>query len=809
VITQEARTDEGSNAETVNERDSSFAPKAKAHLVAVPEPLGYRIKNRLLGPPLHNERLAHERLGKPTALAVFASDNLSSSAYATEEILRVLIPVVGIAAFSLVVPITVALLLVLGLLILSYRQTIKAYPSAGGAYIVTRDNFGLLPAQVAGVALLTDYILTVSVSVAAGSAALASAFPSLAPWTMPIAVAFVVIIAAGNLKGVRESGKLFALPTYFFIANMVLLLAVGFYRMTVGGIPHAEAAEGALAFGEPGTNAMFYGAGMWIVLKAYASGGAAVTGVEAISNGVPAFKEPAWKNARSTLVVMGSLLGFMFLGLSVLATQVHPIPYEAGNPTVISQIANYVYGADTSGLGRALFLSMQAGTMLILVLAANTSFADFPRLASFHAEDNFMPRQLTKRGHRLVFSNGIISLAIAGIFLLVITNAQVDRLIPLYAIGVFLSFTLSQAGMAKHHVTHKEPRWRTGLVINGSGALISAIVCTVIAVTKFTGGAWAIIILVPVLVAALMRLNRQYLAEGEVLERDAHQAVTAPAFTRPVVIVLVDSLDMASARAIQYARSLNPDDVRVVHFDLDPIRTHDLVNAWVRLGFDRLTLDVVDCPDRRLEQGTALVVARELLNPGTDVSVLIPRRDYSRFWHRLVHDHSADSIAKALEGIPHCNITIVPFHLDAMAHELPVLAAPAGGGPSPIESTAVRKKKNGTPAANDLGDFELPTDRTPLEQLTFRQRARVAGKVYSLRVQPSSGVATLELTIIDDTGALVVVFFGRRQLAGVNAGTRLIVDGVVGEHHGTMAMLNPVYEIKLPSHPHEPLPQHG
>ncbi|MFM2077604.1 MAG: hypothetical protein RJA49_1494, partial [Actinomycetota bacterium] len=376
----------------------------------LPEPRSYRWKTKLLGPPLHSERLAHETLGKPTALAVFASDCISSCAYASEEILHVLVPAVGVAAFALVTPITVLLLVVLGFLILSYRQTIKAYPSAGGAYIVTRDNFGLLPAQVAGVALLTDYILTVAVSTAAGSAALASAFPSMAPYTLEFSIFFVCLIAFGNLRGTKESGKLFAAPTYFFVAVMAVLLAIGLGRVIFGSLPvEPGGAPGMLIQEKFHSDWLFMGAGIMIFLKAFASGGAAVTGVEAISNGVPAFRPPAWKNARETLVYMGLLLGTMFLGLSFLASKVHATPYQDGTPTVISQVGKLVFGESTAG--HAMFFALQAGTMLILVLAANTSFADFPRLASFHAGDNFMPRQFMVRGHRLVFSNGIIFLS--------------------------------------------------------------------------------------------------------------------------------------------------------------------------------------------------------------------------------------------------------------------------------------------------------------------------------------------------------------------------------------------------------------
>ncbi|MBI1845168.1 MAG: amino acid permease [Actinobacteria bacterium] len=783
-----------------------------AHLVDLPEPLSYRIKKSLLGPPLHTERLEDERLGRPTALAVFASDNLSSSAYATEEILRVLVPVVGVAAFSLVVPITLAMLGVLALLILSYRQTIKAYPSAGGAYIVTRDNFGIMPAQVAGVALLTDYILTVSVSVAAGTAALSSAFDGLEAWMLPISIVFVMLIAAVNLKGVRESGKAFSVPTYFFIANMFVLITVGLYRFLNGSLATAAIHQaGAVRPGHAG-NGIFFGATIFVVLHAFASGGAAVTGVEAISNGVPAFREPAWKNARSTLVVMGTLLGIMFLGLSFLASKVHAMPFAEGTPTVISQIGELVYGS--SAIGRALFYGLQAGTMLILVLAANTSFADFPRLASFHAGDNFMPRQLTKRGHRLVFSNGIIALAVTAIILLIITDAKVDRLIPLYAIGVFLSFTLSQAGMAKHHVTHREPKWQIGLFINGAGAFVSAVVCAIIAVTKFTHGAWAIIVIVPVLVVLLMRLNRQYELEETILGRESPTTTEPMALRRHLVLVLVDKVDLAASRAIQYARALTPDDLRAVHFDLDPIRTEDLISAWSRFGFARVPLDVVECPDRRIDRAMADLTARQLLGGETEVSVLLPRLEYSRFWHRLVHDRTADEIAKALSKLPHCNVTIVPFHLDAgpqlsLPSQEPADMLVAADAPLPNQSPAearamaVRRRLNGsTPAAVARAGLPLPPgmalspERVPITEVRYRRRVEVVGKVYAMRVQPRSGVPTLEVTLVDDSGSLTIVFLGRRHLGGVRTGTYLQAVGVAGEYHGRVAILNPSYTIQ-------------
>jgi amino acid transporter len=629
--------------------------------IALPESIGYRLKNKVLGAPLHTEELEHQRLGKPTALAVFASDNLSSSAYATEEILAHLLPYIGLGAFLLVVPITIALLVVLGFLILSYRETIKAYPTAGGAYVVTRDNFGILPAQFAGVALLTDYILTVAVSVAAGTAALASAASFLAPYRVEISLAFIGIIALTNLKGVRESGKLFAVPTYFFIALMGVLLAVGFYKMGVGHLhPQSVHQKGMISLGQRG-NGLLYGLAMFKLLTAFASGGAAVTGVEAISNGVTAFRKPEWVNARRTLVVMGSILAVLFLGLSILSTRTHAIPYENGTPTVISQIGKVVFGGGL--VGHSLFYALQAGTMLILVLAANTSFADFPRLASFAAGDNFMPRQLTKRGHRLVFSNGIISLALSSAVIVVITGAQVDRLIPLYAIGVFTSFTLSQSGMAKHHLRLREPHWKRGLVINGVGAVLSFIVAIVVAITKFTHGAWFVILLIPVLVALLVRLNRQYELEEDQLEEDAELSISAPILRRHVVLVMVNKLDTSTARAIQYARTLMPDELRAVHIAVDRVAAQHLADRWRRLGLSRVALEIVDCPDRRVDRAAVEIVAAEL-NGSTEVSVLLPHRVYSRFWHRLLHDNTAEEIATAVGKLPHANVTTVPFHFE-------------------------------------------------------------------------------------------------------------------------------------------------
>ncbi len=576
---------------------------------------------------------------------------------------------------------------------------------------------------------------------------------------------------------------------------MVVLLGLGLGRLAFGDLPVADHRSGELLPFGAGGNGWLMGASLFVVLHAFASGGAAVTGVEAISNGVPAFRQPAWRNARTTLVIMGTLLGAMFLGLSILGAHLKVAPFEEGTPTVISQIGDLVYG--DSPLGQALFYALQAGTMLILVLAANTSFADFPRLASFHAGDNFMPRQLTKRGHRLVFSNGIFFLAGFAILLVVVTGAKVDRLIPLYAIGVFTSFTLSQAGMARHHLREREPGWRSGLVINGVGAVMTLIVDVVIAITKFAHGAWVIVALVPLMVVFLVRLAHQYETEAEQLEHNVSEAVAAPILRRHVVLVFVDRLDLAAARAIQYARTLMPDDLRAVHFALDQQRAHELAAAWARHGMSRIALDVTDCADRRLPRAAVELVARDLADGDTEVSVLLPERKYSGLWHRILHDQTADSIERAVSRLPHANVTTVPFHFatragangTGRAAESAAAALVSGHRHAPTPPLPA-----GSPGSTEA--FAARTDGTmPIAAVAWRQRVRVEGRVSTVRVQPLAGTSTLECVIEDGTGAISLVFLGRSKIPGIEIGTRLCARGIAGNHHGRLALLNPTYEL--------------
>jgi amino acid transporter len=752
-----------------------------------PDTLSYRIKRKLLGKPLHSEQLEHERLGKPTALAVFASDNLSSSAYATEEILHVLVGAVGLAAFSLVVPITIAMLVVLGLLIVSYRETIREYPSAGGAYLVTRDNFGIVPAQFAGAALLIGYVLTVAVSVAAGSAALVSTVPSFGAYRVPLSLAFIAIIAYGNLRGVRESGKLFAAPTFFFMANMFLLLGIGLFRYLTGDLPVlGDHAEGMVPLGNE-TGGLVMGASAYILLKAFASGGSAVTGVEAISNGVPAFRKPEWRNARDTLVIMGSGLAVMFMGLSLLAAKLKVIPFEDGTPTVLAQIGEAVYG--NGALGGVMSNVLNIATMLILVLAANTGFADFPRLASLQAGDSFLPRQLTQRGHRLVFSNGIIALAGAAAVLVIVTNAAVTRLIPLYAVSVFTGFTLSQSGMTMHHWRKKEPGWQRGMLVNGVGALLSGlIVCTVVVTRR--QDAWVVIPLMPLFVIMLLRLNKQYQREQELLEADVPAAATAPILRRHVVLVFADQLDLAVARAIQYARTLTPDELRAVHFAVDDGAAQRLAADWRRLGLARVPLEIVACPDRRLNRAAVETVAHELSDGETEVSVLLPDRKYRGFWHRILHDRTADGILAQVSRLAHANVTTVPFQVDRPIGDETVPlqpgafeAAAAAGGLAGETKLAERVTRNDDSTVTAIADAH------------WRDRVRIQGQVRAVRVAPRHDVPVFECVVDDDSGTILAVFLGRRELAAVGPGTRIEIIGTVGIHRAKLAILNPTYRV--------------
>jgi amino acid transporter len=614
---------------------------------------GYAVKRMLLGRPLATSRLEHERLGRPTALAVFSSDNMSSVAYATEEILRVLVPAIGILAFTYVLPISFVIVGIEAILIFSYRQTIKAYPTAGGAYIVTKDNLGLLPAQLAGVALLIDYVLTVSVSTAAGVQAISSVVPLDVPFRILLSLVFVWMIAYGNLLGVRESGKIFSVPTYLFIVSLGLTCIVGIFEVVTGHVQPFSLAAQEAAGGIPVAAAGVVAAS--VLLKAFASGGAAVTGVEAISNGVPAFRKPEWRNAQITLMWMGLILSTTFIAVSYLAAKLHVVPIEDESKSVLAIIAQAVYG--TSAVGHVLFLILQIGTTLILILAANTSFADFPRLASFHAGDAFMPRQLTKRGHRLVFSNGIVALAAAASGIILLFRASVSAMIPLYALGVFTSFTLSQSGMAKRHLRLREKGWKTGLFFNGLGAVATFVVAIVIAKEKFWGGAWIVMVAVPILVALLVRVNKTYEAEDEQLVIGPEDRAHGTAQRREhMALVLVDELDDDALHAAQYARTIRPTRVTALHLGPDD---PELAAAWAACGL-RIPFESIPGDERPGRAIGRYLKAHHALDE--QVTVIVPAPADEPFLARLRRARAWSGLAESLRELPDVGVVVVRAH---------------------------------------------------------------------------------------------------------------------------------------------------
>ncbi|MDA8356645.1 MAG: amino acid permease [Actinomycetota bacterium] len=678
-----------------------------------PESIRYRMKNWLLGPPLVTEQLSSERLGRPTALGVLSPDCISSSAYGTEEMLTQLVPYVGLAAFTLVVPITLAIIGVLFFVTLSYLEVIQLYTKAGGSYVVARDNFGPQVAQVAAVALLIDYTVTVAVQTSAGTAALTSALPSLLSYTVPITVGVVLVLLYGNLRGIREAGKYFAFPTYFFIFSLGSVIIVGYVKAALGDL-HAKPLPPASELvgqhiGTPG-GGLLMGLAFISLLRSFANGGSSLTGLEAISNGVSSFRPPESRNARVTLVAMSSVLAFLVLGVTLLARWTHAVPYAIGSPTVVSQEVRDVLGS--RGIGHVLFYVVQFATMLILYTGGNTSFNGFPYLASFVAGDSFLPRQLTRRGHRLAFSNGIIVLSVVAVTLILVFQARVDALVALYAIGVFTGFFMAGSGMVKHHLRERGPHWRRSVIVNGFAAVLTASVVLIFAVAKFLEGAWVVVVLGPLLYWGLIRLHKEYQEESEQLEVGAIRASEGRILRRHVVVVLVDRLDMATARAIRYARTLAPDDLRAVHFDIDGAVARELEREWSRLGLSRLPLDIVECPDRRLARAAIELAAEAVADGDTECTVLLPRRSFSSGWGRFLHDRTADRIATVLGQVPHVSATIVPYDLHGrwgdrgeQYRQIVQRAVTAGPGP---ESTSATAPATGT----STGVVESPDDDT-------------------------------------------------------------------------------------------------
>lgn len=618
----------------------------------------------LIGRPLSTADAPHQTIGKFLGLAVFSSDAMSSVAYGPQEML-IILAAAGATALHISVPIALGICGLLIILVMSYEQTIHAYPDGGGAYIVARDNIGHIPAQIAAASLLTDYILTVSVSISSGVAQLVSAFPTLESYKVIIAISFVLLVMVVNLRGVKESGIAFAVPTYFFLVMMYITVIIGFVRMILGTLGVVETPPMDLM----GIQSSLQPITLFLILKAFASGTTAVTGVEAISNGITAFREPRSKNAGQTLIIMGCILGSLLFSITFLGNHIGVMPSET--ETVISQLARTVF--DSRGI---MYLATIASTTVILVMAANTAFADFPRLAAIAAKDGYLPRQMTYKGSRLVFSRGIVALAIISCLLIIVFNASVTRLIPLYAIGVFLSFSMSQAGMAhrwwkvgklkpgeevveRGSTLHEDRGWMHKMIINGFGSFVTAVLMIVFAITKFKDGAWVVVILIPVLVAIFSSIHKHYSNLARQLSLDQYSP--APRIAKQRVLLLLGGVHKGTLSALRYAKTLS-DDITAVHVSIDPQETKRLQERWEMWG-DGYRLVVIESPYRLFIEPLLEYVEEIDKNrqPNEMISIVVPEFIPSHSYNNWLHARTADMLRRILMSRKDIVIMEVPY----------------------------------------------------------------------------------------------------------------------------------------------------
>jgi amino acid transporter len=639
---------------------AEFESHAPGHLIAterVLEPegtLGHvaaKIRGLLVGRRIPTEHEMHERIGVLKGLAVFASDNISSSAYATEEIMRVVV-LAGAGALALTMPITVGIVVVLAIVVVSYQQTIRAYPNGGGSYIVASDNLGPLPGLVAAAALLTDYVLTVAVSIAAGVAALTSIFPGMFDLRVAIGVAFVALLWLGNVRGIRESANIFAIPTYVYLVAIYCLLLFGLWRVFSGTLPvyHVPPAWAATEATQ--------GLGLLLILRAFASGSVALTGTEAVSNGVPAFKPPEARHAGAVLIMMGAFFGTIFLGISFLAGQLGVVPDPTEQQTVISQITALLVGA-----GTPFHYLIQISTALLLVLAANTAFADFPRLASILGKDRFVPGQFQYRGDRLAFSVGIMALALVAALLIVVFQGSVTNLIPLYTVGVFVAFTLSQSGMVRHwwRLRYEVRGWRWRAAMNGAGSVATGVVAVIVGAAKFALGAWIILLLIPVLIGLMVAIRRHY---------DRVERALAPDFSvlrqqamAPMVLVPIGRIDRAALEALRLAQSIST-EVKAIHVDDDMAAVAEMKRAW-EANVPDTPLVILESPYRALIAPlVAYISAMERMAPGRRIIIVLSELVPRHFWESLLHNQTALRLKLRLFFRPNTVVIDVPFHLN-------------------------------------------------------------------------------------------------------------------------------------------------
>ena len=759
----------------------------------IPLSIGDITKRVFLGKPLITEELETEKLSNPVALGALSPDAISSTAYGTEQILIELLPAAGLAAFALLIPITGVILVILVLVAASYRQVVMTYTRAGGSYIVARENFGPRVAQVAAAALLIDYVVTVAVQAAAGTVAVVSAVPSLGPHSLQITVGVVLVICFANLRGLKEAGWQFAFATYFFVIMVGGMIVLGFARIMFGDLPVYDPTQ------MPGTvdvhqgNGLVMGATILVLLRSFANGGSSLTGVEAISNTVDLFQKPQGRNARRVLTAMACVLGFLLAGVAYLTHVTHATPYAAGYPSVLSEIARTVFGHGVAG--NVCYILVQVSTAAILFTGANTSFNGFPVLASFVAEDRFLPRQLMKRGHRLVFSNGIIALAALSVLLLLATGGSVNALVPFYAIGVFTGFSMAGYGMTKYHLTHREQGWRGKLAINLSAGILSTVVVGIFAVAKFTEGAWLVVVVFPVLVFMLMRLNREYRAEAAILEMFRTDRPDLVKYARHRAFVFVNSVDLAVIEALRYGRGLRADELIAVHFMVDAAYAAQLRKRWDHFELDT-RLRVVDCPDRRIIRAAQLFIAKARdEHRDTNVTVLLPRRTYAPLIGRLLHDRTADKIARAVSLIPDAAATIVPYDVQTRIQE---------AYPERFEQRITRELDRvetwvSRGEDQDIEAYEHPDPSRSVitvAGLISGQRATFEGRVSEVE-DTEKGRRTLRSIVVgDNSGDITVTFQSGRGGADIQPGQLLRITGKPRQTgNRPMSMSDPAYHI--------------
>jgi amino acid transporter len=773
--------------------DGAPEPVALQDHTHVKDPFSYKVKRFFLGGALNRHSLGHQRLSKRYGLGILSSDCISSSAYGSEQILIALLPAFGLAAFAILMPMTAIVLIILIIITLSYRNVIDVYTKTGGAYIVSRDNFGPVVAQIAAVALMLDYIVTLAIQAAAGVAAIISTFPAAEPYKMHMIFAVIVLLTYGNLRGVKEAGKAFAFPTYFFVGCMFIVFGMGLWRLANGTLPVLDTdLPGAIPLGEE--QGLLTLAAVFILLRAFANGGSSLTGLEAISDGVALFKTPEHVNAKRTLVIMSTLLGTLVLGVSYFAHHIHAMPYESGVPTVISQIAKAAVG--NGAFGSFMFIMVQLATMLILFAGANTTYSAFPLLVNFVAADGYLPRQLTKRGHRLAFSNGILLLAGGGILLVVITAGSVEHLVAFYALGVFTGFTLAGFGMTRYFQRTKPKGWKLKVFINGLAGSISLTIVIIFSVVKFTQGAWLVLVVAPIMVATFLRFRRQYTREQEALSVRTEQE-RATSMARHDVTIFVDSVDIATVGAVRYARSLKPHKIKAVHFVIDDLRAEQIQKAWAESeALEDVPLDLIDCPDRRIANSALDYAIRKTEKPDIELTILLPRRSYSRVLGRLLHDQTAEEIAAPISQLQRVVATIVPFDVNRITsgnslnikHEDErLVAVPAAQKVKPIQETP----KVFAPISHYADDV------TPIEKVEWRKRSMVHGRVTSISTAPRGSAPMLQVEVWDATGGITLNFLGRREIAGLEVGMEMRAEGMVGEEEGQLTILNPSYELLI------------